>query len=281
MTLLVERVGLTTVQDFGRSGWAHLGVPHSGAADRTSFLLANRLAGNSPGAAMFETSGGFSVQTLADTTVVATGADCDATVDHRPLTRCMATRVHAGETVQIHRMRDGVRSYIAFAGGIDSPGQLGSLSHDTLSDIAPLRLTVGTTIALGVPSHTPSGLDVTIGPLHVSHLGLFHGPHRDMFAAEHLETLVHVSWHISEESNRMGIRLRGMALPRTEGYELQSFPLVRGAVQVTPGGELVIMLADHPTTGGYPVVGVLASSDVDDLAQRPTRNPVMFTWITR
>ena len=281
MTMIVERVGLTTVQDFGRSGWAHIGVPHSGAADRTSFLLANRLAGNAPSAAMFETSGGVALRMLADTAVVITGADCDATIDHRPLARCTATRVRAGQLVHIHRVHTGVRSYVAFAGGIDAPLQLGSLSHDTLSDIAPLRLTVGTTITLGVAHHASSSLDMSVNPRSAARLGLIRGPHYDLFDNDFLEQLVHQPWRVSSESNRIGIRLRGAPLPSGEQHELPSFPLVRGAVQITPGGELVVMLADHPTTGGYPVIGVLGAADVDDVAQRPAEHAVAWSWLAR
>ena len=281
MTMIVERVGLTTVQDFGRSGWAHIGVPHSGAADRTSFLLANRLVGNAPSAAMFETSGGVALRMLADTAVVITGADCDATIDDRPLSRCKATRVRAGQLVHIHRVHTGVRSYVAFAGGIDAPLQLGSLSHDTLSDIAPLRLTVGTTITLGVDHDASSSLDMSVNPRSAARLGLIRGPHYDLFDNECLEQLVHQPWRVSSEGDRIGIRLRGAPLPRGEQHELPSFPLVRGAVQITPGGELVVMLADHPTTGGYPVIGVLAAADVDDVAQRPAEHAVAWSWLAR
>ena len=92
-SLIVDRVGFTTVQDAGRPGWAHLGVPHSGAADRTSFALANRLVGNPNGSAMFETSGGLRLHVLQPVTLVLTGADCEAFIDEQPLAACRVRHV--------------------------------------------------------------------------------------------------------------------------------------------------------------------------------------------
>lgn len=115
--LRIERVGVTTVQDVGRRGLAHLGVPTSGAADRASYLLANRLAGNVPGAAMFETSGGLSFTALNDVDVVVAGAKCDAAIGSRPAAHCAPMLLRAGETFNVTRVREGVRAYVAVSGG--------------------------------------------------------------------------------------------------------------------------------------------------------------------
>jgi len=278
MTLIVERAGLTTVQDYGRPGWAHLGVPHSGAVDRGSFLLANRLAGNKRSAAMLETSGGLSLRAAAVVTVVITGADTDAYINDQPLAHCKATLVHPGDTIRINRVLDGMRCYVAFTGGMHGSAQLHSLSHDSLSQIVPMPLTVGGEIALGATYHSATSLDVPIVPRRAPRLSLHPGPHHSLLTLEQRHGLATRQWIIAQDSNRIGVRLTSDALHRNEFPELLSLPLVRGAVQLTPGGELVVMLADHPTTGGYPVVGVLASDDVDDIAQRPSGTPVVLGW---
>jgi len=278
MTLIVERAGLTTVQDYGRPGWAHLGVPHSGAVDRSSFLLANRLAGNKRSAAMLETSGGLSLRAAAVVTVVITGADTDAYINDQPLAHCKATLVHPGDTIRINRVLDGMRCYVAFTGGVHGLAQLNSLSHDSLSEIVPMPLTAGGEITLGAADRLATSLDVPIVPRRSPRLRLHAGPHHSLLTPEQRHGLATQKWITAQDSNRIGIRLTSDALHRNEFPELLSLPLVRGAVQLTPSGELVVMLADHPTTGGYPVVGVMASDDVDDIAQRPSGTPVVVGW---
>jgi biotin-dependent carboxylase-like uncharacterized protein len=284
MTLQIERVGFTTLQDLGRPGWAHLGVPHSGAADRGAHRLANRLAGNSPTAATLETSGGLVVRALRDLTVVVTGADCDAFVDESPLPRCRATGVTAGQRVRIERIRSGVRSYLAVAGGIESVMLLGSASHDTLSGIVPQRLDgdgvshtadgTSTQLPIGERFESPQSLDTPIGPTRGQPLRMATGPHAALLSSAVIDSVVRQTWTVSEVSNRVGVRLVGATIAATALGQLDSLALVRGAVQLTPSGELVVMLADHPTTGGYPVVAVMLDEFVDQLAQCPAGNRV-------
>ncbi|MFM8508060.1 MAG: biotin-dependent carboxyltransferase family protein, partial [Actinomycetota bacterium] len=275
----LDRVGLTTVQDAGRPGFAHLGVPLSGAADRGAYQLANRLAGNSPGAAVLETSGGLIATALSDVTIMLTGADSEASREGRPMPRCRATALQKGETIRVDRMRNGNRAYLGISGGIvgiennaSAESLLGSLSHDTLSGLVPVSLHDGVVLRIGTQITTPSSLDLAIDyDLHQP-LKMTEGPHRELFSTQTIHRLVSTPWSVSPSSNRMGIRLiasqhapevAGNEIPpATQGNgtslgELQSFPLVRGAVQVTSSEELVVMLADHPTTGGYPVIGVV------------------------
>ena len=275
-SLCVERVGFTTLQDLGRPGWAHLGVPHSGAADRASHALANRLAGNSPLAATLETSGGLVVRALHDMVVVLTGADCDAVVDGAPLSRCRATHVAAGKVIRIERMRVGVRSYLAIAGGIDGTVMLGSQSHDTLSSIVPQPLTDGVVLHIGTAHRDHYSLDVPIEPTRKGSIRLSRGPHTELIPDATLRHVTTAMWSVSEASNRIGVRLTATQanVASTTGLlggqlvgELDSMALVHGAVQLTPSGELAVMLADHPTTGGYPVMAVVHPDDVDGVGQ--------------
>jgi biotin-dependent carboxylase-like uncharacterized protein len=297
----LDRVGLTTVQDAGRPGFAHLGVPLSGVTDRGAHQLANRLAGNSPGAAVLETSGGLIATALSDVTIVLTGADCEASRDGRPMPRCRATALQKGETIRVDRMRNGNRAYLGISGGIvgietnaSAESLLGSLSHDTLSGLVPVLLHDGVVLRIGTPITTPTSLDLAIDYDLRQPLKMTEGPHRELFSTETIHRLVSTPWSVSPASNRMGIRLiashhapvvAGNAiLPATQGNgtslgELQSFPLVRGAVQVTSSEELVVMLADHPTTGGYPVIGVVSALDVDRLSQATPGATVTCAWV--
>ena len=295
----IDRVGLTTVQDAGRPGFAHLGVPVSGATDRGAYRLANRLAGNSPGAAVLETSGGLIATALLDVTIVLTGADCEASRDGRPMPRCRATTLQKGETFRVDRLRNGNRAYLGISGGIvgsernaSAESLLGSLSHDTLSGLVPVSLHDGVVLRIGTPTSAPTSLDLAIDYDLRQPIKMNEGPHRELFSTETIHRLVSTPWSISPTSNRMGIRLIASQHatvvgdeipPATQGNstslgELRSFPLVRGAVQVTSSEELVVMLADYPTTGGYPVLGVVSALDVDRLSQCPSGSDVKVVW---
>ena len=287
-SLRVERAGFTTLQDLGRPGWAHLGVPHSGATDLASHALANRLAGNSHTAAMLETSGGLVLRAEHDVVVVLTGADCDAVVDDAPLSRCRATRVAAGQLVRVDRVRVGVRSYLAVAGGIACPPLLDSRSHDALSGIVPQLLVDGVVLHVGERHHEPHSLDMPIGPDRSGHVRLTRGPHAELFDAAALGRLASSAWSVSQASNRIGVRLTARhtngapTLGLLGGHslgELDSMALVRGAVQLTPSGDLVVMLADHPTTGGYPVIAVVHLDDVDSVGQLEPSVAVKLAWV--
>jgi biotin-dependent carboxylase-like uncharacterized protein len=285
-SLRIERVGFTTLQDLGRPGWAHLGVPHSGAADRASHALANRLAGNSPSAATLETSGGLVLRAEHDVVVVLTGADCDAVVDGAPLSRCRATRVAVGQLVRVDRVRVGVRSYLAVAGGIDCPPLLGSRSHDALSGIVPLPLTEGTRLSIGSPHDEPQSLDVPIAPTQSLRIRVSEGPHSKLLAPELIEHLAETTWSVSARSSRIGVHLIASStiefslsemLSGTPLGGIDSIALVRGAVQLTPSGHLFVMLADHPTTGGYPVIWVTQPDVSDTLGQLSINSLIRFT----
>ena len=277
--LRIERVGITTVQDVGRRGLAHLGVPTSGAADRASYLLANRLAGNAPSAAMFETSGGLSFTALDDVDVVVTGAECDAAIGSRHAAHCTPMLLRAGETFNVTRVREGVRAYVAVSGGIGGTPILGSLSHDTLSGIVPVALHAGASLRIGVAVSAPSSLDTPVRPDRLQSLRVSPGPHRELVGSAAVDGILRGAFRVSESSDRIGVRMRGAGVSLARDlFSLPSVPLVRGAVQLTPSGELVVMLADHPTTGGYPVIAVAHPDDVDGLAQTAANATLTLAW---
>jgi biotin-dependent carboxylase-like uncharacterized protein len=261
---------LTTVQDHGRRGFAHLGVPRSGALDAAAASYANRLVGNPEDAAVLETTlGGVTVQVDGPTAVAVTGAPAGVAVDGRPRPFAEVVRLRAGQTLVVGPAASGLRSYLAFAGGVDVEPVLGSRSTDTLSGLGPSPLAAGTRLPLGEPVADPHDVDVPVVHRHPEEvrLRLAPGPRLDWFAADALARLTGSAYTVTPHSNRVGVRLDGPPLPRAVDTELPSEGLVLGAVQVPASGRPLVFLNDHPTTGGYPVVGVVAPDDLARCAQ--------------
>ncbi|MEU6760379.1 biotin-dependent carboxyltransferase family protein [Streptomyces sp. NPDC046685] len=281
--LLVMRPGaLTTVQDRGRPGHAHLGVPRSGALDTAAYALANRLLGNPPDAAALETTlDGVGLRALAATVVAVTGAPCPVRVSGRPVAWGAPVWLPAGAELEVGRAEAGVRSYVAVRGGLSVPPVLGSRATDLLSGLGPPVLSAGTLLPVGPPGPDPArGADACglPGPPAELLLPLRLGPRADWFTRASLDGLWRASFRVSALSNRIGLRTEaGSPLVRSRREELPSEGMVLGAVQVPPDGLPVVFLADHPVTGGYPVVGVVPPGPaLDAAAQARPGTPVRF-----
>ncbi|MFF6786782.1 5-oxoprolinase/urea amidolyase family protein [Streptomyces sp. NPDC012510] len=281
--LVVVRAGaLTTVQDQGRPGHAHLGVPRSGALDAPAAALANRLVGNPPEAAVLETTlNGCSVRPRSAVTVAVAGAPCPVTVDGRPVAWGTPVRVPGGALLDIGPARSGVRGYLAVSGGVAVERVLGSRSTDLLSGLGPPPLTDGAVLPLGHPAHLPARVDVVPHPAPPSELVLHVtlGPRDDWFTDTALRTLTRHPYTVSSASNRIGLRTEGPTLERSRPGELPSEGMVLGAVQVPPDGRPVVFLSDHPTTGGYPVIAVVHPADLPAAAQATPGTPVRFVVV--
>lgn len=281
--LVVVRAGaLTTVQDRGRPGHAHLGVPRSGALDGPAAALVNRLVGNSPDAAVLETTlNGCSVRPRSIVTVAVGGAPCPVTVDGRPVAWGAPVRVPGGAVLDVGQARSGVRSYLAVSGGVRVEPVLGSRSTDLLSGLGPPPLTNGTVLPLGHRVGPYPLVDVVPHPAPPRELVLrvTLGPRDDWFTDAALHTLTGRPYAVSSASNRIGLRTEGPALERLREGELPSEGMVLGAVQVPPDGRPVVFLADHPTTGGYPVIAVVAPADLPAAAQATPGTPVRFVAV--
>lgn len=277
----VVRAGsLTTVQDEGRTGWAHLGVPRAGALDGPARRLANRLVGNARDAAVLETTlTGCAVRVTGDRPVLAVvgGAGCPVTVDGRPAPWGAPVRVPPGAVLEAGPAVHGLRGYLAFAGGLVPEPVLGSRSADLLSGLGPPVLRDGDLIPLGPACAAPAA-DTVPWPGVPTELvlPLYPGPRDGWFTQGALRTLTSAPYRVSERSNRIGLRTEGPALARARDGELPSEGMVLGAVQVPPDGLPVVFLNDHPTTGGYPVVGVVAESALAGAAQAAPGTPVRF-----
>ncbi|MFI1732526.1 biotin-dependent carboxyltransferase family protein [Streptomyces acidicola] len=283
--LVVVRAGaLTTVQDLGRHGHAHLGVPRSGALDAPAAALVNRLVGNAPEAAVLETTlNGCAVRARSTVTVAVGGAPCAVTVDGRPAAWGTPLRVPGGALLDIGPARSGVRSYLAVSGGVAVEPVLGSRSTDLLSGLGPPPLADGTVLPLGPPVRAHARVDVVPHPAPPAELVLrvTLGPRDDWFTAAAVRAFTTHPYTVSTASNRIGLRTEGPALVRAVAGELPSEGMVLGAVQVPPDGRPVVFLADHPTTGGYPVIAVVHPADLPATAQAAPGTPVRFVAVRR
>ena len=278
MKLEVLRPGFgTTVQDLGRPGHAALGFGRSGAADRASFRLANRLVGNLPEAAGLEvTLGGLVLRASGVTTLAVTGAACPLSKGslNTPIT------LWPGEELAVGTAVSGLRCYVAVRGGIDVPPVLGSRATDTLGKLGPPPVTAGMVLPIGDRVDGFPAVDLAPrAPLPSSPvLRVTPGPRRDWFAAPDL--LLSTVYTVSPDSDRVGIRLTGEPLARVRHDELPSEPCVPGSVQVPPSGTPILFHADHPTTGGYPVIAVVEEEDLDLAAQLRPGQRVRFRAAT-
>ncbi|GAA1821336.1 5-oxoprolinase subunit B/C family protein [Nesterenkonia flava] len=309
----------TLIQDLGRPGLSDLGVPRSGAADPASLRQANQLVGNEEDAAGFEVLYGGLVLKAHQTTVLAvTGAETELTVETpadtqrsnmavsgtgasgEPQAPEVSTRevtmrapfwLFPGERLRLAAPARGIRNYIAVSGGVARERVLGSASTDVLSGLGPAPVDAGQRFGLngaasrfvGIADVSRSRLPAAEGP---TVLRFVPGPREDWFAGPRgsnpgLHALQTIPWRVSQKSNRVGLRLEGdgQKLARTRDGELPSEPVVDGALQVPPSGEPVLFLADHPVTGGYPVIGVAVREDLPLAAQLPPGTEIRFTAV--
>ncbi len=250
---VVEAGVATTVQDGGRPGFAHIGVSPSGAVDPALVGVLNRLVGNPSDAAALETAGGLRVRAHGPLVVASS-------VEPAPVV------LRDGNEMSIPHGAGRRWDYVVIRGGIDVPLTLGSRSTDTLSGLGPAPSTVGDVYAIG--SEPTTGITTDVAPLRPigDHVRVFPGPRADWFEGDWRRVLTTGVWTVTA-TGRVGVRLRGGALVRRRRGELPSEGLIRGAIQVPPDGDPVMMLADHPTTGGYPVIAVVHPDDVAIVAQ--------------
>jgi biotin-dependent carboxylase-like uncharacterized protein len=280
-SLYVEAVGpLAAVEDRGRPGLAHLGVARSGVADRASYELANRLVGNRPGAGCIEaTLGQLSFRADGLLLVAVTGAPVEIRCGGRRQGVNASFRVAAGETVTLGVPTAGLRSYVAVRGGIDGEPVLGSLSWDTMGRLGTPPLQPGDVLRVGEATVEEPTTDLApVPPLGVGpiELPLLLGPRDDWFTGKALKRLAREEFTVTPETDRVGARLDGPELPRRREGELASEGMVRGALQVPTGGRPTLFLADHPVTGGYPVIGVVPAAYVDRAAQAVPGQVIRF-----
>ncbi len=288
---VVEPGMLTTVQDRGRYGYQRFGVPVSGAMDEFALRAANLLVGNDDTAAGLEmTVAGPRVQFLADTWIAITGADLSAELDGEPLPRWQGVEVSAESILRFGGPRDGVRAYLAVAGGIDVPLVMGSRSTYVKAAIGGLSgraLVSGDTLdalpaAEGIEfemRRLPDGFDAPrYGDEHAIRVVL--GPQHQAFSQEAILTFSSSAYVVSPESDRMGYRLQGPEIEHEVSPDIVSDGSPPGAVQVPGEGVPTVLLADRGTTGGYTKIATVISADLGRLAQAMPGQSVNFKAIT-
>jgi KipI family sensor histidine kinase inhibitor len=291
---VLEPGPLTTVQDLGRPGLAHLGVPRSGAADADGLRLANELAGNAAGAACLEiTFGRLVLRFDCDAIAALAGAAAPvrlttAAGQESQLMPDAAFTVSAGSVLRVGAPSRGLRSYLAIRGGIGVVPVLGSRSADRLSGLGPGPLRPGEWLPLERPRSRPEqetqGRPRNYGsrlPAAAAEIELraIAGPRDDWFGESAPGVLAGGSYLVSAASNRTGLRLTGPRLRRDRAAELPSEGLAVGSLQVTHDGQPILLLADHPTTGGYPVIAVVVTADIGLAAQLRPSQRVRFRLI--
>ncbi|GAA4160115.1 hypothetical protein GCM10022286_15720 [Gryllotalpicola daejeonensis] len=288
--LEVTAVGLlATVQDEGRHGFLDQGVGTAGAADRASAALATRLVANAPGAAVIEALfGGLGVRAHGAVEVVVTGAYCPIAVvtasgrTHHPAMYELID-LGDGDELRLGAPSAGLRAYLAVRGGVDVPPVLGSRSFDTLAGIGPAPLAPGDVLPVGDETAGDPVLDAVAPPWGESGvsqgvvLDAWLGPRDDWFTGDALRLLRTGVFTVTPASDRVGVRLEGPApLERANTSELPSEPMALGSLQVPASGHPIIFLADHPVTGGYPVIAVLTDASIDRAAQLTPGQLVRF-----
>ena len=257
VALRVVEVGWsTTIQDRGRVSFASLGVPGAGAVDRVAHDLANRLVGNAVEAATLETNRGLLIEALQPL-ILATSAD-----------GCRHT-LRVGDRLRVDAPADGMWGYLAVRGGIDVEPVLGSRCHDTLSGVGPPPLMAGVGLPVGEDPRTDLPIDLVPHRSIDSVVRIWRGPRADWFIRG-VSALTDRAWIVQSDVSRVGIRLSPGSFDRVAAVMSATMPsegLVEGAIQITPSGEPIVMLANHPTTGGYPVIGVVDPYDLAIVAQ--------------
>ncbi|MGH3620501.1 MAG: biotin-dependent carboxyltransferase family protein [Sciscionella sp.] len=268
------------IQDLGRPGHAHLGIPPSGALDTLALRQANRLVGNDEAAAGIELLiGGLRVRAQCPCTIAVTGPPIGVTVNDRATDSHTPVHLDASDILEVGTLTAGLRCYVAFGGGLAVVAELGSRSTDLLSGIGPEPLAANLRLPLG-PAGIPFGVD-ELAPEPVTGdltVPISLGP-REYWFDEPGRQLATARWSVSEKSNRVGLCCTGPALRRAaefDGVELASEGIITGAVQVPTDGRPLIFLADHPTTGGYPVLGVVPAHTLPALAQARPGTPLHF-----
>jgi biotin-dependent carboxylase-like uncharacterized protein len=286
--LTVVRPGLlTTIQDLGRWGYQDLGVPVAGPMDPVSHRLANIVVGNRPEAATIEvTLLGPELRIEREILLAIAGADLSATLDRRTVKLNVPLRARPGSVLRFGECRQGARAYVGVAGGIDVrpvlesrathvPSRMGGLDGRPLAAGDRLGLTRLTQAA------AVAAADAVPQPAGGARLRVLAGPQDDFFEAPAWEALERSRFTVTPRSNRMAYRLGGGTIARTSNREMISDVTLVGGIQVPPGGDPILLMADRQTTGGYPQIATVITADLPLAAQVAPGDWVEFTRCTR
>ena len=278
---------LTTVQDLGREGFGPLGVSPSGTADPVSLRIGNRLVGNAESAAALEmTLLGGTFQFPQGAVVALTGSDFGATLDDAPVAPWRSFEARPGQTLRFGPTRSGARCYLCVCGGIDVKKFLGSASTHLLSGLGGHEgraLRKGDVLKVGAGRGRFRKRTVSLGALQRLSprkvLRLTPGPQSEWFPEASQQTFYGSTYRVAEESNRMGLRLEGPAIPEGAHGEMISEGVSLGAVQIAAGGQPIILFVEQQTTGGYAKIANVISADLHSLGQLRPRDEIWFEQV--
>ncbi len=290
MTLLVEQPALiTTVQDQGRIGYQRFGMPESGPMDWWAHRAANRLVGNEPGEACLEL--GFSsaaFQLEAHALLAVTGAGYELRLNGRLIPLWMSFIGHPGDRITLEKVAGGKWAYLSVSGGVRTPSWMGSRSVYPRAGLGQ-PLSAGDRVPLGLVNDVLPDLAGRSLPKEARPYDDFSmetilravpGPHQDRFTSESLTDFTQANYQVSPRSDRMGYRLSGPTLAHRHGADLVSQGMVLGEIQVPGDGQPIVMMPDHPTTGGYTCIGTVIRHDLPRLAQaEPEKTQLRFQWV--
>lgn len=275
---------LTTVQDRGRYGYQAFGIQVSGAMDLESYEAANALVGNQDGEAALElTLFGGTMEFTEDVVAALTGADMEPVVDGMPVSMNRPFQIRAGQVLTLGMAKTGCRTYLAVSGGIDVPIVMGSRSTNMKCCIGGLEgraLKAGDLLPIGKTQITFDQIkDRKAEPLQTEallRLAVVEGPQEEYFTEKGKEDFYREVYTISEQSDRMGYRMDGMAVESKAGADIISDGIAFGSIQITAAGQPIVLMADRQTTGGYAKIGTVCSFDLPKLAQGKPGDRVQF-----
>lgn len=273
-----------TVQDGGRYGYQETGIQVSGAMDQASFKKANYLVGNDETEAVLEvTLFGGMLEFTEDTIVAVTGADMGPMVDEEPVEMNCPLLIKKGQILALGMTRQGCRTYLAFAGGIDVPLVMESRSTNlkcAFGGYGGRALKAGDVLKLGKPKlsfdqvkkRRTKGIETS----KIIEVHAVPGPQQEYFTEAGEKAFYSGTYTITDQSDRMGYRLKGPLVESKNGTDIISDAIPLGAVQIPPSGQPIVLLADRQTTGGYAKIAVVCSFDIPKLAQGRPGDKVRF-----
>ena len=283
MIIVLKSALQTTVQDLGRRGHRHLGVPQGGAMDPLALTIGNYLLGNAANCAALELCmPPAQLRFEVPCAIALTGAECFARLDDVPLELGRRVEVEAGQILLLGAPSKGFRAYLCVAGGIEVPAVMGSRSTDLQASIGGLEgrlVRRGDALQIARSIRRREARPAALLPALGNSIRVMPGREFGEFDAESRGRFLTAAWRIGNQSNRMGYRLEGTALVRSRGEELKSHAVFPGFIQVPPGGAPIVLMADAQATGGYPRIATVIAADLWRLAQIRPGASVRFTAV--
>ena len=288
MTIKILSPGpLSTVQDLGRVGYMNSGFSQNGAMDTYAAQLANILVGNPRTCGVIEmTFMGLSAEFDTDAVISVTGADMQPKINGESIKMYTACQVRKGDTLTFGVAKNGMRSYLAIAGGFDIPKKMDSESTNIKCKVGGYlgrRLAGGDEIFLKRGTRLKDKSTRTFKPTEYPEsftVRVILGPQDDYFTKEGKEKFLSSAYTVSDKSDRMGIRFDGEAVESISGVDIISDGIVFGSVQIPASGKPIIMMADRQTTGGYAKIATVISADLPLLAQARPGSQVKFVAVS-